>query len=469
MSMDNKEKAPKPRFQQRMFEWLQRAAAFGDSSRVWVMRFFAPLLEYFAPPPKDWLGNAEWAVQDQHPRRARGLLYGIAGVFLLLLIWAGFAPIDEVTKGEGKVIPSRQLQVVQAVDGGVVEAVFAKEGAVVKKGDVLVRIDPTRFVASFREGRVKAVALRAKSERLTALLNGKPFEPEMPTEPEKAELAQTLNQERLLYEESLNELNEQLTRSRQELSEVTARLRQVERAYTMSSRELDVTKPLLKSGAVSEMDILRLERDLSNADGERRQAQARANQLSTRIREVELAARNHWRTELTDVLAQLNSLDENVSGLADRVKFSEIRSPVHGTVQRVFFNTIGGVVQPGHAVAEIVPADDVLLVEAKVSPKDIAFLHPGQPAIIKFNAYDFSVYGGMQATLQHISPDTITDERGNTFYLVRAATDAKSFREGLQIIPGMTLQLDILTGKKTVLTYLLKPVLRAKANAMTER
>ena len=217
------------------------------------------------------------------------------------------------------------------------------------------------------------------------------------------------------------------------------------------------------------MDILRLERDLSNADGERRQAKARAHQIEARTREIELAARNRWRIELTETLAQLNGLDENISGLADRVKFAEIRSPVNGTVQRIFFNTIGGVVQPGNAVAEIVPADDLLLVEAKIAPKDIAFLRPGLPAIIKFNAYDFSVYGGMPATLQHISPDTITDDRGNTFYLVRAATDAKNFRDGLAIIPGMTLQLDILTGKKTVLSYLLKPVLRAKANAMTER
>lgn len=467
MSAEDKSNSSKPGFQQRLFEWLKRVAAFGDHGRIWVVRIFAPLLDYFAPPPKDWLGNAEWAVLEQHPRRARGLLYGIAGVFLLLLIWSAFATIDEVTKGEGKVIPSQHLQVVQSVDGGVVEAVFTKEGQMVKKGDVIVRIDPTRFVASFREGRVKAQALRAKSERLKALLNGETYAPEIPTD--DPELAQTLNQERLLYESSFNELNEQMARGQQELNEVTARLRQAERSYSMSSRELEVTKPLLNSGAVSEMDILRLERDLSNASGERSQAKARAHQIETRTREVELAARNRWRLELTESLAQLNGLDENISGLADRVKFAEIRSPVNGTVQRIFFNTIGGVVQPGNAVAEIVPADDQLLVEAKIAPKDIAFLRPGLPAIIKFNAYDFSVYGGMPATLQHISPDTITDDRGNTFYLVRAATDAKNFRGGFAIIPGMTLQLDILTGKKTVLSYLLKPVLRAKANAMTER
>jgi len=456
------------RLQQRLFERLQHAVAAGERGREAVARYFEPLFARFAPPPKDWLGNADWASREQEMTRARGLLYGIAITVLLLLVWAAFAPLDEVTRGEGKVIPSRHLQVVQSVDGGVVEAVFAREGQRVKKGDLLVRIDPTRFVANLREGSVKAASLQAKADRLKALVNGTSYAP-APAAPNDAEQALVLAQEQRLYLESRNELQEQITQARQELNEINARLAQAERTYGMSTRELEVTRPLLKSGAVSDMDILRLERDQSNADGERRQARARAAQLDARIREVELSARNRWRAELTDTLAQLGSLNEGISGLADRVKFSEIRSPVNGTVQRIFFNTIGGVVQPGNAVVEVVPRDDQLLVEARVSPKDIAFLRPGLPAVIKFNAYDFSIYGGMQATLQHISPDTITDEKGETFYLVRAATDARGFHDGLPIIPGMTLQLDILTGKKTVLSYLLKPVLRAKAAAMTER
>lgn len=455
--------------QQRLFERLQRIAAAGERGRVVVARYFEPLFARFAPPPADWLGNAEWALREQgRMKRARGLLYGVGITVLLLLLWAAVAPLDEVTRGEGKVIPSRYLQVVQSVDGGVVEAVFAKEGQAVKKGDLLVRIDPTRFVANLREGSVKAVSLQAKADRLKALVSGTPYEP-VPAAPEDAEQALVLAQEQRLYLESRNELQEQLTQARQELNEVSARLAQAERTYGMSTRELEVTRPLLKSGAVSDMDILRLERDQSNADGERRQARARAGQLEARIREVELSARNRWRAELTDTLAQLGSLNEGISGLADKVKFAEIRSPVNGTVQRIFFNTIGGVVQPGNAVVEVVPRDDQLLVEARISPRDIAFLRPGLPAVIKFNAYDFSIYGGMQATLQHISPDTVTDDKGETFYVVRAATDAGGFHDGLPIIPGMTLQLDILTGKKTVLSYLLKPVLRAKAAALTER
>lgn len=237
-----------------------------------------------------------------------------------------------------------------------------------------------------------------------------------------------------------------------------------------------MTKPLLQSGAVSEVEILRLQRDTAGARGELNQAAARARQIKAsiqeaqgRIEEVQLSARNQWQAELSEASSTLSSLEKSVDGLADRVKFSEIRSPVNGTVQRLLFNTIGGVVQPGNAVLEIVPEDNELVIEGKIAPSDIAFLRPGLPVTIKFHAYDYAIFGGMSATLQHISADTITDERDNTYYLVRAVAHDPEFAKNLAIIPGMTTQVDVLTGKKTILSYLLKPVLRAKANALTER
>ncbi|TBU86815.1 HlyD family type I secretion periplasmic adaptor subunit [Phytopseudomonas dryadis] len=474
--------AEQKQLEQQAFERLHALSAIGAHGRRGVDRLFRPFFAAFGNGSRNWQGDAEQALDGQRVLRARGLLYGIALSVALLLLWSAFATVDEVTRGEGKVIPSRQLQVVQAVDGGVVEALFVEEGATVRKDDLLVRIDPTRFVASFQEGSVRIFALRAKVERLLALIDDKPYQP-APRDELSTEQAQVLDQERSYYHESLKELDqrlsiarEQRTQRQQELSEVRARLHAAEQSYRMSSRELSVTTPLLASGAVSEMDILRLQRDQAAADGERRQAAARSRQIEAsiqeaeaRLREVELTARNQWRAELSEATAQLNSLDKNINGLADRVKFSEIRSPVNGTVQRVLFNTIGGVVQPGHAVIEIVPSDDRLLVEAKVSPKDIAFLRPGLPATIKLHAYDFSIYGGLEATLQHISADTITDERDNTFYLVRVVTRDSEFAERLSVIPGMTAQLDIMTGKKSILAYLLKPVLRAKANALSER
>ncbi len=452
----------------------------------WFDNMFRPFWSMQRGQARDWKTSAQHAIQDQQVLRARGVLYAIVAVFVILLLWTALASVDEVTRGEGKVIPSRQLQVVQSVDGGVVEEIFVEEGQKVEKDQVLIRIDPTRFVASLREGSAKVFSLRAKIDRLTALVNDTAYAPQAPqdaNEAEGRESALILTQEQQYYFESRKQLDErlaiarqQLAQRRQELSEVDAALSAAERAYQMSQKELTITRPLLSSGSVSDMEVLRLEREVSNADGERQQARARRGQLvsgiqeaNSKIRDVELTTKNEWRAELAAAMTELNSLDQSVTGLADRVKFSEIRSPVTGVVQRVLYNTIGGVVQPGHAVVEVVPSEDRLLVEAKVAPRDIAFLRPELPAVVKFTAYDFSIYGGMEATLSHISADSITDEKGNTYYLVRAETAKSQFKDGLPVIPGMTVQLDILTGKKTILSYLLKPLLRAKQNALSER
>ena len=468
--------------EKRAFERLGILNAVGLQGQGFIGYIFKPFFAAFKNDSSNWRLDADHAMAGQQIIRARSLLYGVALTIIVIIAWAAFAEVDEVTRGEGKVIPSRQLQVIQSMDGGVIEAVYVEEGASVSQGDVLVRIDPTRFIANFQEGSVRAFALTAKVERLKAQINGE----ELTQSFDQAlteEQQQVLQQESNYYQASLKELSErlsgmrdQIAQRKQELSEVQARLEAAERAHAMSKKELEATKPLLLSGAVSEIDILRLERDLSAANGERLQAAARARQVEasiqeaqTKLLEVGTAMRNQWRAELSEASAQLNSLSKSVEGLADRVKLSELRSPVNGTVQRVLLNTIGGVVQPGNAVVEIVPSDDRLLIEAKISPKDIAFLRPGLPATIKLHAYDFAIYGGLSAQLQHISADTITDERDNTFYLVRAISTEKDSALNLSVIPGMTAQLDIMTGKKSILSYLLKPLLRAKANALSER
>lgn len=466
--------------EQSAFEWLgkwlykigQPASRIIDSV---YKRWLSPLNQQ-----QDWVDDADWARLQQEPLRARALLYSAAVILLLLLLWAAVASVDEVARGEGKVIPSRQLQVVQSFDGGVVEEILVQEGQVVNAGDLLLRIDSTRFVSSFRENRAQFLALQARAARLQALTTNSAliFSPEL-----TVEAPDIATHERNLYESSRSELDEQLTIARtqleqreEELNEVRAKVAQAQRAVELVSQELAVTRPLLTSGAISEVEILRLEREASRTQGELQQAQAQSLRIQAavaeaegKLREVELVANNTWRGELSETLGKLSSLSESGTGLADRVKYAEIRAPVRGTVQRLFVNTLGGVVQPGHPVLEMVPLDDQLLIEAKVSPRDIAFLHPGQPAIVKFTAYDFVVYGGLEGTLEHISPDTITDERDNTFYLVRVRTDRSGFDSSLPIMPGMMTQVDILTGKKTVLSYLLKPVLRARQNALTER
>ncbi|MDD2663907.1 MAG: HlyD family type I secretion periplasmic adaptor subunit [Dechloromonas sp.] len=429
----------------------------------------------------DFATESDLAMIRQEPLRAKVLLRLIGIALGLFLLWAAIAQLDEVTRGEGKVIPSRQIQVLQSIDGGLVSEILVREGDVVEAEQLLVKIDETRFVSSVKENQAQYFGLLAKAARLRAMSDGKPFVP--PPEVLKQEPA-IVEQERQLYEAKRDEMQaavsiarQQLAQRHQELNEAQARRAQASQGYELTSRELSVTRPLINSGAVSEVELLRLERDVSRYRGERDMAsaqitrtQAAINEAQRKIEEVELSFRNDAGKELSETMAKLNSLAEGSVALSDRVKQSSIRSPVRGTVKRLLVNTVGGVVQPGKDMIEIVPLEDTLLLEARILPRDIAFLRPGQPAMVKFTAYDFSIYGGLEGTLEHIGADTVMDDKGNAFYTVRVRTSKARFGDAnLPIIPGMVAEVDILTGKKSVLTYLLKPVLRAKSVAMTER
>ena len=427
-----------------------------------------------------WESDAEWTLIQQRPVRARLLLYALLLVFAILAFWASVAEIDEVARGSGRVIPSAQLQIIQSFDGGVVSEILVREGQIIDEGEVLLRVDPTRFLSDLGETRASESALRARTARLSALVTGTPFvvTPELMATP-----GVVLDQEKRLYETSQEELEariaiarDQWEQRREELNEARARRTQAVRSLELSSRELDVTQPLVATGAVSEVEVLRLQREVARARGDRDQASAQISRLQSaisesesRILEVELTFKNQWRNELADTLGRLSELAEGTSALEDRVRLAEVRSPMRGVVQRLFVNTRGGVIAPGREVAEVVPLDDQLLIEAKLSPRDIAFLRPGLEARVKFTAYDFAIYGGLRATVEHISADSITDEEGNTFYKVRVRTDEPGFGEDLPIITGMITEVEILTGKRTILEYLLKPVLRATQVAFTER
>ena len=428
----------------------------------------------------DFMKDADSIIIRQEPLRARVLMYTLAGAIVLALVWAALVQVDEITRGDAKVIPSRQLQVLQSLDGGIVSQILVKEGDMVTEGQVLLQVDSTRFESSVRENRSQYLSLLAKAARLRAIGENKPFVP--PPEAVAGD-PRTVDEERRLYETATSELQTQLLIARQqlaqraqELNEATTKKRQAAQSYESTSRELAVTKPLLSSGAVSEVELLRLQRDVDRfkaegdiANSQIARVQAGISESTRKVQEVELTYRNTASKEYSETMARLNSLLQSGTGLADRVKQSALRSPVKGTIKRLLVNTVGGVVQPGRDVVEIVPLEGRLLLEAKVAPRDIAFLKPGQRAIVKFTAYDFSVYGGLNASLEHIGADSVTDERGNVFYTVRVATDQSTLAGNLPIIPGMVAEVDIITGKKTILSYLLKPVLRAKSAAMTER
>ena len=425
--------------------------------------------------------EAQSVMSRSQTHRAQTIVRAAVLMVIVLLAWASFAHVQEVTRGDGKVIPSKQLQIVQSLDGGVVSEILVREGQVVDAGQLLLKIDETRATSGVRESAAQGFALRARQARLRALAEGSAFV--APSMRNEAEERRILEEERRLYDAKLSELRnllginqQQLAQRQQELGEMRARKSSADRSLELNQQELNKTRPLLASGAVSEVDILRLDREVSRSRGDSEQAGAQIARVQASIleaqrksQETELAFRNEARKDLAEVMGKLNALNEGAVALTDRVTKSQVKSPVRGRVQRLFANTVGGVVQPGKDIVEIVPLDDNLVLEAKVAPKDIAFIRPEQAATVKFTAYDFSIYGGLEAKVENISPDTIVDERGNAFYLVRVRTTQPNFNARMPIIPGMTAEVDILTGNKTVMSYLLKPLLKGKAYALSER
>ncbi|WP_420934305.1 HlyD family type I secretion periplasmic adaptor subunit [Alteromonas sp. A081] len=449
----------------------------GDK-KDWLQRL---MRGWLAPPPgQDWVLEAEWSRIMQTPVKARGLLHLVSITLLLLIVWAYFAEIDEVAKGDGKVIPSQQLQVLQSYDGGIVQNILVKEGEAVKVGQVLLKIDPTRFLSSLEENTTQFGALAAKVQRLLALTQGSALHFNTGLI-EKA--PQITENERKLYHSNLAELHEvaagsdsRITQRRQDVEEQRASLSQYQNMLVLSKKEITVTKPLLASGAVSEIEILRLERQIVELEGNIAKSKVAIERGLNAIKEFVIAKEesrlkliNRWNQELTDATAEMAMLQQSQTGLEDVVSQAEIKSPINGTVQRLLINTVGGVITPGSEVVELVPQNDKLIVEAKISPKDIAFIREGLPAILKFSAYDFSIYGGMSAEVKHISADAITNDKDETYYLIRLETKKSVADESWTILPGMIVQVDILTGKKTVLNYILSPLFNVTSSALRER
>jgi membrane fusion protein, adhesin transport system len=411
------------------------------------------------------------------------LLLATAAFFVLFFAWASWATLDEVTRGEGRVIPSSQVQVVQNLEGGIVSAILVREGEIVERGEVLLRIDNVRAASDLRENRKRYLALLGALARLRAEVadTDLAFAPEVLADAGEVARAEgalfDARQQALASELAI--LHSQAEQREQELAELQRRLVQLEGSHELALEELKITEPLAARRIVPQIDLLRLKREVNDLAGELEttrlgieRVESAADEAGRRIEEKALSFRAEAQRELTVVRAEADALEEKIAADADRVQRTDVRSPVRGTIKQLFVNTVGGVIQPGEDLVEIVPLEDTLLVEAKVRPADIAFLRPGQPATVKVTAYDFSIYGGLDAVVEGISADTITDEEGERFYRIRVRTTESTLDKAglpLPIIPGMTTEVDILTGEKTVLDYLLKPILRAQHRALRER
>jgi adhesin transport system membrane fusion protein len=431
----------------------------------------------------EFMPEVDGAILEDSPWFARITVWAVSACLIAALIWANFAVLEEVTTGEGKAIPSSKIQVIQNLEGGIVSEIFVREGQVVEKGAVLLRLDDTRFLSNRGETEADRLALVARVERLTAEAEGRPIN--MPED--ILRLAPQLAEDELaLYQSRQNRLQseqrtlgEQLRQKTQELAEFRSKAQQYRSSAGLLQQELNMSQPLVATGAISQVEILRLRRSLVEVRGSLDatnlaipRAESAMNEIKSKIEESELSFRSDAFKELNEIRTELQKLTAASVAIDDRVSRTTVVSPVRGIIKQLKVNTIGGVVQPGNDMLEIVPLDDNLLIEAKVRPQDVAFLHPGQKAMVKFTAYDFTIYGGLKANLELISADTITDEEGKSFYLIQVRTDKShlgSEEHPLLIIPGMVATVDIITGEKSVLDYLLKPVLKARSEALRER
>lgn len=429
----------------------------------------------------------------------RALSICVAVMFLSLIIWAAFASVDEVTHAEGTVVGSQRTQTIQNLEGGILRAVLVHEGQIVDKGAILAQLDNEMAESAYRDAVNKAMENSMAIIRLEAEIKG-----ESPVFPEHLDAwatrligrkvdentliraRQIIHDQENAYKARRVQLNaeievleSQYTQRMHDVEEQTARKVQLDRSLALSIEQRDTAYTLVQRNNFSKMEYLGLQQRVVELQGQISalaatipKAQAGAEESRQRIasrRAEQIAA---ITDEVNKRRQELNSLRESLSAGRDRVTRTELRTPVRGTVKQIYISTVGGVVKPGEPIMDIVPLDDTLVVEAKVKPQDVAFLRPGQGVMVKISAYDFSIYGGLDGKLESISADTIEDKKSEHFYLVKVRTQKNAIayhKELLPIIPGMIVTTDILIGKKTVLDYLLKPILKAKQNALRER
>ncbi len=426
-------------------------------------------------------------VADTPPFMARMIVFLVASLIVLFLAWAAIAEIDEIARGEGKVIPVSKTQIVQSSEAGVVETIAVQVGQVVRKGELIVQLNNTTTESSLGESVARARALGAKIARL-ALEEVGSYDVAFVCPDDVLSVASQVcaNEERLFaankasYINKAGVLRERVRQRENELSEAQANIVRLEQNITQATRQYDLMSPLAKKGLVAQTELIALERELTDQRGQITVYQESLERLRgaveearLQVEELALQLRQQALTEKAQTLAELSVIDETIRGATDRVSRTDIRSPVDGIVNTLEVNTIGAYVDPGTVVAGIVPTADTLLIEAKISPRDVAFVTRGQKAIVKVTAYDFSIFGGLEGVVTNISADSIVDkDKGETFYLVQVKTDQSELMRGgksYPIIPGMVASAEIMTGRKTILSYLMKPINKAQSVALTER
>lgn len=422
------------------------------------------------------------AVVQRSPMYLVMVVVFITLFFFAGLIWMSWAEIDVVVRGNGKVIPARQVQLIQSLEGGIISELLVREGDLVEANQSLIKISDVAFSSSYEENRLTFFELRAKSARLKAEAFGIEFVRD--TELNKA-FPEVLNSEESLFDsnrqqlaETLSILEEQVNQQQSALEEAQSKERQLQKTLNLMRQELKIKEPLMRRRIISEIDYLQLQQREAELEGDLEGVGISIPRiLSTveegrrKIEQSRLEFRNKAKRELNEVMAEISRIAETQTALQDRVSRTTLRSPVKGVVKRLYANTIGGVVTPGSDILEIVPLGDALLIEVQIKPADIAYINVGQTARLKFTAYDFAIHGSVKGEVFFVSADTITDDEGNSYYIARIRP-ARSYlgheSRPLPIKVGMTSEADIITAKKTILEYLLKPIHRGLGKALRE-
>ncbi len=411
------------------------------------------------------------------------LLLAILAMVAFFIVWASLSQIEEMTRGSGQVVPSQEIQVVQSLEGGILAELLVNTGDRVEKGQILMRISDVAFSSEERGTEAKSLGLRAKKARLVAEHKSVPFE--MPEDIIKA-APQIAENERALYDSRQKELanakaiiEDKINRAEAQIAETNADSKRIRDSRALLNQELEITQQMVKQQAVPKLEEIRLQRQVSDLSGELRTNEEKLvglqAELSASKKELE-DQDDKFRTqalgELNEVETQIRQIEESLKSIEDRVFRTELRAPVTGIINNIAIKTIGGVVEPAHKLVEIVPIDDELKIIAKVRPSDIAFLRPDQDAKVKITAYDPQRYGSLNGKLVRIGANSVTDREGNIFFEIEVRTDKNYLGEEtakLPITPGMVAETEIITGKRTIMEYLMKPILRARDRALRER
>lgn len=431
----------------------------------------------------DFMTELEAATRLRPSRASMLLMFSIIALIIAFVIWASTARIEEMTRGQGSVVPSKEIQVIQSLEGGVLEEILVRQGELVEKEQILLRISDVIFASEERGTEAQFLSLSAKKARLEAEASSQNFTmPEDITEkaPQIASNEMALYASRQLeLQNSYDILDERITRAKADMAEVSAQINRLSQSRRLLGKELDITREMVRKRAVPKLEEIRLNREIAdiggqiNAETQRRSSLQAELNAAIKEREGQKAKfESQALSELNEVETQISTLQESLKSIGDRVDRAELRSPVDGIVNNIALTTVGGVVEPAMKLVEIVPADDELKIIARVPPEEVAFLRPNLPAKVKITAYDPQKYGALEGRLVRIGANSVRDGDGNVFFEIEVTTDKNymgSQTNPLPITPGMVADVEIITGKRTILEYLLKPLLRARDRALTER